>query len=545
MGKLTEGVDEVKKKRGRPRSANTPTAPPRRKGRTLLSANTPPKRRYKKKDPPPPNQRTLIINHKLAPFLTKPHPLKVAVGGRGSGKSLGIGDMLTFKMDTERADVYCLREFQDSITDSVHRVFKGSIEERLKLPGWDIQQNAIIAPNGARTTYKGANRNPDAMQSAQGYKYSWFEEAHRASQTSLDKLLPTILRNPGAQCWFSANPQSSGDPFSQRFIVPYLRQLEEQGYYEDDLHYIVMVNWRDNPWWNKEQEQLRQWDYENLPRAKYDWIWEGRFLDTVDDAIIQPEWFDACIDSHIKLGFKPTGRKIVSHDPSDLGADDKGLAFRHGVVFHDVQARAFGDVADGCDWATQYAIQHNAEAFIWDGDGMGIGLRRQVADNLKGKNIEQIIFRGGETADNPLAMYEPIDHNSATSRSNQDTFKNKRAQYYINLRDRCYRTYRAVVKGEYHDPDTLISFSSAINNLQGLRTEICRIPEKYNHTGKIQIMSKDEMIKAYSIASPNMADAVMMALAVSFKLVNNTQYVPPPIKPLGRRHESRRHKRFN
>ena len=44
---------------------------------------------------------TLKINKKLEPFLTKPKQLKIAIGGRGSGKSIGIGDALTFKMSTE------------------------------------------------------------------------------------------------------------------------------------------------------------------------------------------------------------------------------------------------------------------------------------------------------------------------------------------------------------------------------------------------------------------------------------------------------------
>lgn len=483
--------------------------------------------------------KKLKVNAKLLPFLTKPQPIKVAIGGRGSGKSLGVGDMLIFKMETEGSDVYCLREFQDSVVDSVHKVFRGSINERLSLEDWEIQKNTVIAPNGARTTYKGANRNPDAMQSAQGYKYSWFEEAHRASQASLDKLLPTILRNPGAQCWFTANPQSSGDPFSQRFIVPYLSDLEKYGYYEDELHYIVVVNWRDNPWWSAEQEALRAWDHEHLPRAKYDWIWEGHFLDTVDDAIIQPEWFDACVGAHEKLGFKPTGRKVVSHDPSDNGDDDKGLCYRHGSVIWDVQARPFGDVAEGCDWATGYAIEKGAQDFVWDGDGMGIGLRRQVADNFKGQTIQQTIFRGMERADHPDALYEPIDDNAAMSRSNKDTFFNKRSQYYITLKDRMYRTYRAVVHGEYHDPDKLISFSSAMGDMQALRSEICRIPQKRNGNGKIQIMSKDDMRRIHEIESPNMADAVMMSLAIPDKIVNSQPYIPPPIKPMGRKHGHR------
>ena len=212
-------------------------------------------------------KRELKVNYKVWEAMNKPQPIIVIIGGRGSGKSLGVGDVLTFQMDTQAFDVYCLREFQDSLADSVHKVFKGSINDRLKLEGWDVQQNTVIAPNGASTTYKGANRNPDNVQSAQGYLRSWFEESHRASQDSLDKLLPTIIRNPGAKCIFTANPQSSGDPFSQRFIVPYQEALDRDGFYEDDLHYVVIVNWRDNPWWNKEQEALRKWDFENLERC--------------------------------------------------------------------------------------------------------------------------------------------------------------------------------------------------------------------------------------------------------------------------------------
>lgn len=473
-------------------------------------------------------KRELKINYKVWEAISKPQPIIVIIGGRGSGKSLGVGDALTFKMDTERADIYCLREFQDSLSDSVHKVFKTSVEDRIGLEGWDVQQSTVIAPNGAKTTYKGANRNPDAMQSAQGYKYSWFEEAHRASQASIDKLLPTILRNPGAKCIFTANPQSSGDPFSQRFIVPYYEQLEKHGFYEDELHYVVVVNWRDNPWWNDEQEALRKWDHENLSRAKYDWIWEGKFLDTVDDAIIMAEWFDACIDAHDKLGFKVRGKKIVAHDPSDMGGDAKGLAYRHGVVFKDVQAMEHGDVNDGIDWATEYAINNRVQAFTWDGDGLGAALRREVADNLKGHNIDQQVFKGSHGVDNPDRQYEPTIDNAAQPIKNSDLFKNKRAQYYWELRDRVYRTYRAVVHDEYADPDILISFSSEIKQLQALRSEICRIPRKPNGAGVIQILSKPEM-KKLDIPSPNMADSVMMSLAISDTIAKRKRIKPKKV----------------
>lgn len=111
------------------------------------------------------------------------------------------------------------------------------------------------------------------------------------------------------------------------------------------------------------------------------------------------------------------------------------------------------------------------------------------------------------------------------------------------LADRMYRTYRAVVHGEYHDPDQMISFASSIKDMQRLRSEVCRIPRKRNGNGLFQIMSKDDMKRLLQIDSPNMADAVMMSLAVSDKVNRKPAYVPPPIKPMGSSNGSRRHQR--
>jgi len=463
----------------------------------------------------------LKVNSKLAPFLTKSKPIKVAIGGRGSGKSIGFGDIFTMKMETENADIYCLREYQDSVLDSVHRVFVDSIEQRLKLKGWNIQENKVISPRGAKTNYKGASRNPDSIQSAQGYKYSWFEEAHRASKLSLDKLLPTIIRNPGAECWFSANPQSSGDAFSQRFIVPYQKELDAHGYYEDDMHLIVVINWRDNPWWNEEQERLRLWDYEHRPRAEYDWIWEGKFNDSVEGSIIKPEWFDAAIDAHkidkLKEVFKPYGAKIAAHDPFDDGADAGGLAIRHGSIIQEVRKKDRGEIDEVCDWAVDIAKAAGADWFVWDGDGMGTGLKRQISLAFDGTKTDYFMFKGslsGKGQDNAEKIYQA---EYGTRRNNPktyaDTFRNNRAQYYIKLADRLYNTYKCVVNGEYIDPDLMISFDSdGLDDIQGLRSELCRLPRKMdNDNGLEQLLSKKEM-KALGIDSPNMADPVMMSL---------------------------------
>lgn len=462
----------------------------------------------------------LKINKKLEPIFTAKQQIICIIGGRGSGKSIGVGDLLTFKMSTEKADIYCLREFQDSIQDSVHRVFSDSINERLKLDGWTVQENKVIAPNGAYTVYKGASRNPDSIQSAQGFKYSWFEEAHKASQASIDKLLPTILRNPGAKCIFTANPQSSSDPFSQRFIVPYLKDLERDGYYQDDLHLIIVCNWRDNPWWNEEQETLRKWDYQNLSRAKYDWIWEGKFNDEVEDSIIKAEWFDSAIDAHkierLQEAFKPRGAKIAAHDPSDGGGDSAGFAMRHGSIITNVAEKSKVEIDVACDWATGLALKNQADHFVWDGDGMGTGLKRQVFLALDGTRTKYTMFKGslsGKGQDNAEKIYQPEYGTKQTNpKTYAETFKNNRAQYYIELANRFYNTYRCVVKGEYVDPYEMISLDSeGIENMTALRSEVCRIPRKQNPNGLEQIMNKMEM-KKEGIQSPNMSDSIMMTL---------------------------------
>ncbi len=76
--------------------------------------------------------------------------------------------------------------------------------------------------------------------------------------------------------WFVANPQASADPFSERFITPFIDTIDNHGYYEDDLHLIIKMNYTDNPWFDDSGlETERQFDYDNKPRAVYDHIWLG------------------------------------------------------------------------------------------------------------------------------------------------------------------------------------------------------------------------------------------------------------------------------
>lgn len=423
---------------------------------------------------------------------------------------MSIADLLLMEAQTNQTKIGCFREIQNSIEDSVHALLKDEAS-RMELSGFDTTQNAIRHSDGGEFKFRGLARNPESVKSMHGFKRFWVEEAQSLSQESLDKLTPT-LREAGSECWFSMNPGSAADPMSQRFIIPYQNQLDRDGYYEDELHLIIKINYYDNPFFPDDLELERSWCYDNRSRAEYDHIWLGAFNDEVPNSIIPVEWFDAAIDAHEKLGFKPRGMRSVAHDPSDMGPDFKALALKHGSVLLDVQETEEGDVNDACDWATDYAIEHDADLFVYDADGLGASLRRQINTSLNGKKIRIEAFKGSEGVDRPTEIYQGKDEYADESkpRTNKETFKNKRAQKYWNLRDRFYLTYRAIEFNEYSNPDEMISISSKIKNRAKLRSEICRIPRKPNGAGLIQIMTKEEM-KKLKIASPNMADAVYMA----------------------------------
>jgi phage terminase large subunit len=321
----------------------------------------------------------------------------------------------------------CIREFQSSVADSVHALLSDEVG-RLELDRFDITDRTIkCLHNNSMARFQGLSRNPESVKSAFGFLDWWIEEAQFLSEKSLRTLTPTARKKPkkglpgkqkeveskeidlnDVQMVFCANPSSSEDPFSQRFLVPFQTELERDGVYEDDLHLIIKMNWSDNPWFDDSGlEEERKFDLINLPRSTYDWVWEGGFNDDIENGLIKPEWFDACIDAHEKLGMKELGVIKVTHDPSDLGSDPKAVAIRKGNIITNVIQRADLDVNEGSDWALGVAINENADHYEWDVGGMGVTLKRDVNNAVDGKRIGVHQFNGASSVDLPDSIYEP------------------------------------------------------------------------------------------------------------------------------------------
>ena len=461
-------------------------------------------------------------------------------GGRGGTKSQTIADVLIYKAYHEGIRIGCFREYQNTLDDSVHALIKYEIS-RLQVPGFKVTDKYIAHENGATFKFKGLARNIGNVKSFFGFDIFWIEEGQFLSEQSIRTLLPT-LREQDSELWISLNPENETDAVFERYIKPHYKTLLKDKYYEDDQLLVIWTNYDENPWFPDELELDRQHDYEHLPRNVYDHVWLGYCNPAVDNPLIETEWFDACIDAHTRLGFDPLGIKYVSFDPADT-RDAKALSYRHGSVVLQSRETNDGDVNEACDWATDFAIQNDADAFIWDCDGLGVSLKRQISKAFEGKPILLTMFKGSEKPDNPEATFQFMNTTVAgdgitprmfNQKKIKDVIKNKRAQYYYDLRLRVYTTYRAVRYKEYHDPDEMISFSLGIDDLQALRSEMCSMPLKPNSSGLFELYTKSEMKTKFKLPSLNLADTSMMFLKTPQLHQTTSTIRPPAIRSIGR-----------
>lgn len=198
--------------------------------------------------------------------LGKPKRYKVLHGGRGSAKSETVARVLLRMGRKKRLKILCAREFQISITESVHALLKELIEQYAEFRDhYTVQRNVIIGKNGTIFIFAGIKTNIKKIKSMQGVDIVWVEEADVVSKESWDILIPTIRKN-GSEIWVTFNPDLETDPTSQLFLVnPDLERM-----------LVLQVNWRDNPWFPEELEKERAWAMKVDPDAAMH-VWEGKF----------------------------------------------------------------------------------------------------------------------------------------------------------------------------------------------------------------------------------------------------------------------------
>lgn len=210
--------------------------------------------------------------------LFEPKRFKVLYGGRGAGRSWGVARALLLIGVQKPIRVLCAREFQNSISESVHKVLSDQIDNLGLGHLYEIQNAKIIGPNGTSFSFEGIKNNTTRIKSYEGIDYCWVEEAVKVSRASWGVLIPTI-RKPNSEIWMTFNPELETDYTYQRFVV---------GGRDDPRVSVIKMTYNDNPWF---PEVLRAEMLADKARDEdyYLNVWEGHCLQQLEGAVYAKE----------------------------------------------------------------------------------------------------------------------------------------------------------------------------------------------------------------------------------------------------------------
>jgi phage terminase large subunit len=244
---------------------------------------------------------------KLQP-LFEPHRYKVFYGGRGGAKSWGVARWLLLEGAKRPVQVLCVRELQNSIKDSVHKLLSQQIESLGLGHLYDIQQAQIRGSNGTEFNFEGIRHNSAKIKSYEGVEYCWVEEAQSVSEASWEVLVPTI-RKPGSEIIVTFNPDLETDATYQRFVL-----------HTPPNCALVNINWRDNPWFAEtelpaERDLLKARNYDS-----YLHVWEGKCKQNLEGSVYADELRECTTQNRILKVIYDRSKPVNTY--WDLGRSD-------------------------------------------------------------------------------------------------------------------------------------------------------------------------------------------------------------------------------
>jgi phage terminase large subunit len=203
----------------------------------------------------------------------------VLYGGRGSGKSYLVADILILKAYSGHEIILCGREYQNDLSSSVHALLKLRIDAMGMSKHFIILENKIICKhNGSYFFFKGLKRNAEGLKSIPNITHLWIEEAATLSAESWRIIKPTV-RLERSQIWITLNPKNKDDCLYKQFILDP----------EPKYSLVKEVNWNQNPFFTNVLEKERQIDLAG-DADMYQHVWEGKPLQHSDSLIFKGKW---------------------------------------------------------------------------------------------------------------------------------------------------------------------------------------------------------------------------------------------------------------
>ncbi|QDP46627.1 MAG: putative terminase large subunit [Prokaryotic dsDNA virus sp.] len=278
---------------------------------------------------------------------------------------------------------------------------------------------------------------------------------------------------------------------------------------------VLTLRWQDDPrkdqdWYDK---QVREQDPVTVAQeidVDYDASVEG--------VLIPALYARACIDAHKKLGFEPSGAKVIGFDIMDGGKDWNTEVMRHGSVITHIAKWQHKEHESRKSYKRVYNLAYdNKASIIYDSVGVGSNAGSsfdEFNDERSTQNgYEKVVFTGFNAGSKDIV--NPSD-DYAPGKTNKDKFSNVKAQSTWSFADRVKNTYMALEEGEEFNEDEMISFDSESIDPQTLDefiSEMSRILRDTDNNGKDKVESKKDLAKR-GIPSPNLFDGGVMAFAV-------------------------------
>lgn len=404
--------------------------------------------------------KILDIPNKLVPIITELNNYRYILldGGRSGAKSQSIARLILFLAEQKSIRVVCGREIQNTIEESVYKIFVDLIKA-FSL-NFEVLSNKIMHnATGSEIRFRGLREQGSVnIQGLEGVDILWVDEAQAIKKQTLDVIIPTI-RKEKAKLFWSMNRYVEDDPVYKFFIGR-----------SDCLH--IHLNYLDNEFCPKvmikEAEECKSKDIDD-----YNHIWLGEPLKQADDLLFNFKMIDG--SPKLKFDYFNNYGKILGVDVARYGSAEtvfdiiEKVSDSHIIQIHQ-ETWKNKSLMEVVGKTLDLRRTFNTDLSVIDDDGMGGG----VTDRLRELKLKMQPFKGGAKAGNPL---------------------------YVNLR----------TEGYYKLKDLFDRGFLKILNDEKLKEQLLAIKYRYKSNGQKRILDKEDLKKDATVKFFDRADALMMA----------------------------------
>lgn len=424
------------------------------------------------------------LDIRLAPIyepIWKKKRLKACFGGRGAGRTHSIARYILIRSMKERVRIWCARETQKSIAQSVHHVFVELINTYNLGQYFSITKDDIkCVATGSYFMFKGfrgdgGQYSEEGLKAYEDFDILWIEEAAACSMDSLLVVSKTI-RKEESEIIVSFNRVLEEDPI-WRFACYDVGDIYKNKVYEDDDRLVIYATVDDNPFASETYLKERETDRKRLSVDEFNKVWLGypdrsagfKALFTSD--LLYRNIEPPPIEEYSRY------EVIVGLDPNGGGKDTACAVARQGRKILDISV--FRGIKDPLELANTFIAYKRR-----------FGASRAYCDKGYGLGVLAIANQ----------MREPIIPVDFGGRATKSEYGNRRAEMY------CKSKNWLIDGGYLGDPKN--------DDVVEIRRELQSIEYNLRKTdeGVVYLASKDEIRKKIG-RSPDRADAFALTFA--------------------------------